>query len=123
MNELLDQAAISLLNASGGFMLFMIVGGLIFTAWFQFKIFKSLERSRLQIAAEISEIRGLIGQHDIRIIHLEHEISWVKGNMLTMELVKRVEMMVASLPRESVADTLLAALRAEIRVYDDRKDG
>lgn len=136
MNDLLELAAENLLRSSGGFLLFVIIISIASTTWFQYKIFKSLERSRMQIAAEISEIRaliaaeiselrgligrhhtelrGLIGHHDIRIIHLEHEISWVKGNMITWDVLKRIEMLLSTRASSDVDNVLANIIKAEI---------
>ena len=112
MNELLDLAASNLLRASGGFLLFVIIISIALTAWFQYKIFNGLERSRMQIAAEISEIRGLIGQHDMRIIHLEHEMSSVKGSMITWDVLKRIEMLLSARSASDADHTLANIIKA-----------
>lgn len=109
------MAAQSLLEASGGFILAVIILAVIFTAWFQFKIFRSLERSRLQIAAEIAEIRGMIGQHDLRITNIDHEIASIKGNMVGWSVLKRIESYVSGMSRGDAVAGIAAALSAEVR--------
>ena len=60
-----------------------------------------------------SEIRELLKQHDARITKIESDVSWVRGNMLDLGTLKRIELYMASMSPEEAESKLLKAFKAE----------
>lgn len=68
-----------------------------------------------------ADIRLLLIQHDNRISAIENEISIIRGQMIGWDVLKRIELYMASMAPEQANSALIKAIRAESQSRESKQ--
>lgn len=93
---------------------FMVAGG-IGISGMQYKLYKDIVYERAQI-------RTLMSSHDARLASIESDLMFIKANMVGWDVLKRLELMLASMSAADAKDGLSRALGAELAGRDAHRE-